>query len=37
MVRNTGDSEDHWSCRTDKRIREMWLYLNTAGSTTYTL
>ena len=37
MVRNTGDSEDHWSCRTDKRIREMWFHLNTASSTTYTL
>ena len=21
MVRNTGDSEDHWNCRTDNRIR----------------
>ena len=37
MVRNTGDSEDHQSYRTDKRIREMWFHLNTAGSTTYTL
>ena len=23
MVRNTGDSEDHWNCRTDNRIRAM--------------
>jgi len=37
MVKNTGDSEDHLSCRTDKRIREMWFHLNTASSTTYTL
>ena len=32
----TGNSEDHWSFRTDKRIREMWFHLNTASSTTYT-
>ena len=36
MVRNTGDSEDHQSYKTDKRIREMWSHLYTAGSTTYT-
>ena len=36
MVRNTEDSEDHWSCRTDKRIGEMWFHLDTAGSATYT-
>ena len=23
MVRNTGDSEDHWNCRTNNRIRVM--------------
>ena len=23
MVRNTGDSEDQWNCRTDSRTREM--------------
>ena len=23
MVRDTGDSEDHWNCRTDNRIRAM--------------
>ena len=37
MVRNTGDSEDHWSCRSDKRVRKMWFHLNTASSTIYTL
>ena len=37
MIRNTGDSEDHQSYRTDKRIREMQSHLYTAGSTTHRL